>query len=71
MNETLEYQYARIVNADRWVPASGGSETPFKARSGKVLLYCWNPNTGKHAYLDVASDMILSDEDANAHLQMV
>ena len=70
MNETYEYMMARVGNADRWVPASGGTETPFTARSGKTLLYVWNPRLGKHAYLDVAVDMILTDEDAFAHLRM-
>lgn len=51
-----------------WIPASGGTETPFKSRSGKTLLYCYQPSTGKHAYLDVGTDMILSDEEANAAL---
>jgi hypothetical protein len=33
-------------------------------------LYCWNPGTGKHAYLDTATDLILSDEEATAALAM-
>lgn len=70
MQETQEYAMARIGNADRWVPACGGSEKPFTARSGIVLLYCWNPNTGRHAYLDVRNDLILTDEEARAHLMI-
>ena len=53
---------------DNWYPACGGSETPFISRSGKRLLYCFQPSTGNHAYLDVNSDIILSDEDARQHL---
>ncbi len=47
-----------------WVPACGGLETPFVSRSGRRLLYCWQPRSGRHAYLDVARDVILSDEEA-------
>jgi hypothetical protein len=47
-----------------WTPACGGTEVPFRTRSGHTLLYCWQASTGKHAYLDVGTDMILSDEDA-------
>ena len=57
---------ARAKKAEQgdWYPANGGTETPFTTRTGKKLLYCWQPSTGKHAYLDMGSDMILSDEDA-------
>ena len=53
-----------------WTPASGGTEEVFQARSGKRLLYCWQQTTGKHAYLDVDSDLILTDEEARLHLNM-
>lgn len=49
-----------------WFPASGGTETPFRTRSGRRLLYCWQPSTGRHAYLDCETDLILSDEEAAA-----
>lgn len=51
-------------NQGNWIPAGGGSESPFKTRSGRRLLYCWQPSTGKHAYLDCDTDLILSDEEA-------
>lgn len=51
-----------------WYPANGGTETPFTSRSGRTLLYCWQPSTGRHAYLDCGSDIILSDEDAQLAL---
>ncbi len=70
MTTTLEYEMARCGNADAWVPANGGTETPFKSRSGRVLLYCWNPRQGKHAYLDVTTDIILTDEEAAAAMMM-
>lgn len=47
-----------------WLPANGGTEEVFTTRSGRRLLYCWQPSTGKHAYLDCDSDLILSDEEA-------
>lgn len=47
-----------------WVPASGGTETPFVSRSGARLLYCYQPRSGKHAYLDLGTDLILSDSEA-------
>lgn len=51
-----------------WVPACGGTETPFRSRSGRTLLYCWQPSTGRHAYLDVGTDMFLTDEEARLAL---
>jgi hypothetical protein len=47
-----------------WYPASGGTEVPFFTRSGRRLLYVWQPTTGRHAYLDCDSDLILSDSEA-------
>lgn len=47
-----------------WYPACGGTEVPFRTRTGRTLLYCWQPATGLHAYLDVETDLILSDEEA-------
>ena len=49
---------------DNWLPANNGTETPFTTRTGKRLLYVWQPSTGKHAYLDCDTDLILSDEEA-------
>jgi hypothetical protein len=70
MQTTLEYEMARAGNADRWVPACGGSEQPFTARSGKRMLYCWNPALNRHAYLDLGTDMIMTDEEARANLML-
>ena len=50
----------------RWVPACDGSELPSRTRSGLVVLYCWNTGTGEHAWLDVASDIILTPAEAEA-----
>jgi hypothetical protein len=51
-----------------WFPACGGTEVPFTTRTGRRLLYCWQPSTGRHAYLDLDTDLILSDEEAMAAL---
>jgi hypothetical protein len=47
-----------------WVPAAGGTEVPFRTRGGARLLYCWQPRSGRHAYMDCDSDIILTDEEA-------
>jgi hypothetical protein len=57
-------------SSDDWIPANGGTETPFVSRSGARLLYCWQPSTGRHAYLNCDNDCIMSDEDAMAALGM-
>jgi len=56
----LEYWDAVSGNEDRWVRASGGTEEPF-FKDGKKYLYVYNPALRKHAYLDVGSDIILSE----------
>lgn len=57
-------EHFRRREQGNWVPASGGKEEPFRTRTGRRLQYLWQPSTGKHAYYDVDSDLILSDEDA-------
>lgn len=52
-----------------WYPACNGTEQPFLSRSGRKLLYCHQPSTGKHAYLDCDTDIILTDEEARNYLQ--
>lgn len=49
-----------------WVPACNQTEVPITTRNGRRLLYCFQPSSGKHAYLDLATDIILSDEEALA-----
>lgn len=63
-----EQGYVIVQDSSDWVPASGGTETPFFARSGARLLYVWQPSTGSHAYLNVETDMILSEEESRFHL---
>ena len=52
------------------IPASNGTEKPFKSRSGRILLYCYDTDTGKHLYLDVEADMALTNEEAWDYMQM-
>ena len=49
---------------DNWVPANGGTETPFVTRTGIKLQYMWNTANGDHAYYSFASDMFLTDAEA-------
>lgn len=67
LNEQLEARAAKANNGD-WFPACGGTEVPFETRNRRRLLYVWQPSTGKHAYLDMGSDFILSDEEARLAL---
>jgi hypothetical protein len=71
-NKEMEKKIKEVkeVKEDSWIPACGGTEVPFKSRSGKRLQYVWQPSTGHHAYLDVDSDIILSDEEAEAALAL-
>lgn len=68
--QRLEARRIWAESYGNWVPANGGTETPFVSRSGRRLLYCWQPVTGRHAYLDCDSDVILSDAEAAAFMQM-
>jgi hypothetical protein len=58
----------RIREQGSWIPACNGTEVPFNARTGRRLLYCWQPSTGEHAYLDLDTDLILTDEEARQAL---
>jgi hypothetical protein len=58
------------ANNGPWIPASGGTEIPFYTRNRFKLLYCWQPSTGKHAYLNCETDRILDDEEAAMALGM-
>ena len=62
----VEQLEARRLKAEQgsWYPACNGTEVPFHTRNGYRLLYCWQPSTGRHAYLNCDTDIILSDEDA-------
>ena len=61
--QLLEERYRKAANGN-WYPACGGTEVEFRTRNGFRLLYCYQPSTGRHAYLNCDTDIILSDEDA-------
>lgn len=72
-SETLGSYYKRLdawKDQGEWTAASGGTEVPFMTRSGARLLYCYQPRSGKHAYLHCDSDLILTDEEARMYLGM-
>lgn len=58
-----------MENNGTWEPACGGTETPFRSRSGKRMQYMWQPATGRHAYLDVDADVLMTDDEAYAALE--
>lgn len=63
--ELLNERTARAEQG-MWLPACAGSEVPFFTRSGRRLLYVYQPSTGKHAYLDCQTDLILDQAEADA-----
>lgn len=67
LTEMLDARDAKAAQG-AWTPACGGTEVPFKTRSGRTLLYCWQASTGRHAYCDCSVDLMLTDEEARAAL---
>ena len=53
------------ARVDQWLPACGGSETPF-LKNGNRYLYVFNPSSCTHAYLDCGTDLVLDDAAARA-----
>lgn len=43
-----------------WIPACGGTETPF-TKNGKKYLYMWNYRTKEHAYYCITDDIFVED----------
>ncbi len=72
MATLVELLDARQAKAEQgaWIPACGGTEVPFTTRTGARLLYCYQPTTGRHAYLDCGTDLILTDQEARNLLAM-
>lgn len=66
MAEKMVKIVKRTDDSGMWFPACGGTETPFLTKSGKTLLYCYNPLFGQHAYLDVRADIFLTNDEADA-----
>jgi hypothetical protein len=59
----------RAKEQGNWYPACGGTEVPFISRGGHRLLYCWQPSSGRHAYINLDTDIALTDEEARATLR--
>lgn len=55
---------AKKADQGNWYPANNGTEEPTQYRTGAVLLWCYQPSTGKHAYLNCQTDLILDFEEA-------
>jgi hypothetical protein len=53
-----EYWTAINEQADRWVVAACGTEVPSVRPDGRRVLYVFNPGTGEHGYLDLATDVV-------------
>lgn len=56
---------ARRYQRGSWVTACGGKEVPMTVQ-GRRVLYVWHTGTREHAYLDLDTDLILSNEDRAA-----
>jgi hypothetical protein len=65
--EMIKASDARKANGN-WVPACGDTEVPFTTRTGMRVLYCYQATTGRHAYLNLGTDIILTDEEARIAL---
>jgi hypothetical protein len=61
IKETEEQRFQR----GNLVPACGGTEKPFTTK-GYRLLYCYHTGNGNHYYLNLDTDMILTDEEVKA-----
>jgi len=61
--ECLEAREKKAADGN-WIPACNRTEVPFITRNRYRLLYVWQPSTGKHAYLNCDTDIILTDEEA-------
>jgi len=68
MKETLvDMLEARQRRAKQgaWMPANGCTEQPFEMR-GYRLQYLFQQSTGRHAYINCDTDVLLTDEEVNA-----
>ncbi|NQV82383.1 MAG: hypothetical protein HQ494_01070 [Rhodospirillales bacterium] len=61
---------AKLKDQGTWVGASGGTESSFTSRSGIRMLYCWNPTTRQHAYLNLDTDIIMTQPEVDAALAL-
>jgi len=52
-----EYRNAVANDADAWIAACGGLETPF-SHCGVDWLYVYNPARDEHGYLNMSTDIV-------------
>lgn len=65
LTEMLDAADARRAQG-AWMPAAGGTEQPFYTRTGHRVQYVYQASTGRHAYLDMGRDIIMTDKEAQA-----
>jgi hypothetical protein len=58
-----EYDCAIAGLTDTWVPGGGGNETPIVQRNGDRWLWCYNPGQGRHAYINLETDIEVPEAD--------
>lgn len=63
--EALDAAEARRYQNGSWVPGCGGTEQPMTV-NGVRVLYCWHTGTGEHAYMNLDTDMIMTDAEFDA-----
>ena len=63
--EMLDENARRREERGNWVAACGGREEPMTV-NGTRVLYCWHTGTGKHAYLNLDTDIIMTDAEFDA-----
>ena len=68
LRETFSYTAAIASNADTWVSACQGTERPFTGRAGVRMLYCYNPKQVRHAYINLDTDIEMTNEEVDANL---
>lgn len=47
------------IDGSLWVPGCGKTERPSTTRSGRNIIYGWQPDTGDHRYLDLDANAVL------------
>ena len=62
LSPEAQYNMAKAGNMDSWVPGCGGSEVP-SLIEGTRYLYCYNFKQGRHAYINLDTDMEVEYQD--------
>ena len=59
--EKAAYDEAVANGWDAWVAACNGTEVPVLDRANRWVLRVFNPATGRHGWLDFATDIVEED----------